>query len=359
MPRTASGPHTRGCRGRTAAPRDATGQVRAPGARRRSPAGGTLGSRGPRAEGTLRPGGARTPVANLPRTRPPGGPPSAAPSCAVTHARRGHRKRGHRRRRLCPPPARAAASPARPPARPGVPGMAPPRPPARALPGQPSRDAAAGYPPRRRPSMSKSRWVTGRGEGAGAAIVPPSPPGGGGEEARAPAGRRLRPAHARSGPRRAPLGAVRMPGLGACPRSRPEPIPRTRARSLSPPPPCPESAQAALRTRGRGLLEARARPEAARARASRACPDTRPGPRTRTRAPGIAGTSRARARLGCCSRWKRRRRRPAAGAFGTRWPAAAPAPSSPVHGPGCSVQGPRGAGLPVSGRMHGVNLQRA
>lgn len=117
MPRTASGPHTRGCRGRTAAPRDATGQVRAPGARRRSPAGGTLGSRGPRAEGTLRPGGACTPVANFPRTRPPGGPPSAAPSFAVTHARRGHRKRGHRRRRLCPsPPARAAASPARPPA---------------------------------------------------------------------------------------------------------------------------------------------------------------------------------------------------------------------------------------------------
>lgn len=140
--------------------------------------------------------------------------------------------------------------------------------------------------------MSKSRWVTGRGEGAGAAIVPPSPPGGGGEEARAPAGRRLWPAHARSGPRRAPLGAVRMPGLGACPRSRPEPIPRTRARSLSPPPPSPESAQAALRTRGRGLLKARARPEAARARASRARPDTRPGPRTRTRAPGL---SRARA----------------------------------------------------------------
>lgn len=43
-----------------------------------------------------------------------------------------------------------------------------------------SRAAGAQYPPRRRPSRSKSRWVTGRGGGTEAAIVPPSRPGRGG-----------------------------------------------------------------------------------------------------------------------------------------------------------------------------------
>lgn len=126
-----------------------------------------------------------------------------------------------------------------PAAAPGPEGLLPP---ARAFPGQPSREAAAGYPPSRRPSMSKSRWVTGRGGATGAAIVPPSQPGGGGG------------GDARAGPR------TRAPGLAAhlepfCARSAPGVralAPRAapaHARSGQ-----PSAPRAALRTRARSRL---------------------------------------------------------------------------------------------------------
>lgn len=77
--------------------------------------------------------------------------------------------------------------------------------------------------------MSKSRWVTGRSWGMGAAIVPPSGPGGGGEEARAPAGR--------PGLRTRTPGLPRLPGRSAHaqPRasSRPRSEPTQRPRALS------------------------------------------------------------------------------------------------------------------------------
>lgn len=127
---------------------------------------------------------------------------------------------------------RSSAGPRRPPARTGSRSTAPrappcaprapwtprtlpaaPRPPARGSRVRPSRPrhpraalagGGPGYPPRRRPSMSKSRWVTGRSGSTGAAIASPPTPGGGGQEARA-----RRPAHARSGSlaRRKPLCA--------------------------------------------------------------------------------------------------------------------------------------------------------
>lgn len=161
------------------------------------------------------------------------------------------RRRGHAR-----PPARTwARGRSRPPPDFGAGGgqstreperpcsnTAPPRPPGRdvsradrshAHPRPPSREAAAAhYPPRRSPSMSKMRWVTGCG--GGAAMVPPSGFGWGrGGSARAPA--RPAHAHAHSGPPRAtgPLcaRASRGPSPGGSEPERPglpSAAPRTR-----------------------------------------------------------------------------------------------------------------------------------
>lgn len=170
--------------------------------------------------GKWRPGCARSargPPGPTPTSRPRGGPlaprPHAPPpthSVPTRGAAAGSKCPG-RRRRLSHERGRPDVGPAPPPpASPGTPHTAPPRPtPLRACaprplpPRQPSREAAAGYSPRRRPSRSKSRWVTGRSGGKGAAIVPPSRPSGG-------AGKRL--AHARSGPPRAPRVVLRTRG---------------------------------------------------------------------------------------------------------------------------------------------------
>lgn len=91
--------------------------------------------------------------------------------------------------------------------------------------------------------MSKSRWVTGRGGGVGAAIVLPVWPGGGGAKARAPtgpAGLRTRAPGLRARPgtlcaRAAPSRpGARAPRAAASARSEPLPLLRTRGLAAHP-----------------------------------------------------------------------------------------------------------------------------
>lgn len=191
--------------------------------------------------GKWRPGCARSargPRGPTPTSRPRGGPlaprPHAPPpthSVPTRGAAAGSKCPG-RRRRHSHERGRPDVGPAPPPpASLGTPHTAPPRlTPLRACaprpcpPRQPSREAAAGYSPRRRPSRSKSRWVTGRSGGKGAAIVPPSRPSGGGEEARAHALRaspaRPEPCCARAAPgllAPAPPGRSRACAFGQAP----------------------------------------------------------------------------------------------------------------------------------------------